>query len=98
MSDEETTTKRKRSTNPFSQYKKAKTAADRARRAYDRADDLREKAEAAAYKAEELRKKKDALEEEEAKAYDVLQEALAALDTDTDEVADDDEEEDDGDE
>jgi hypothetical protein len=90
---EEQKTRKPRSTNPFSQYKKAKAAADRARRAAARADDLRQKAQEAADKAAELVARKEELEEAEQAAYDALQQALADLGEDDGETGDDEDDE-----
>lgn len=87
-------TRRPRSTNPFSQYKKAKAEADKARRAAARADALAEKAQEAAEKARQASEKLPELEAAEQAAYDALQQALADLDTNTDDVEDYDEDDD----
>jgi hypothetical protein len=79
---------RNRTPNPFTQYKKAKAAADRARKAATRAVDLEEKARVASEKANALTAVKDELEQAEAEAYDALQAALADLNTDTDSLDD----------
>jgi len=83
---EETKTRKPRSTNPFSQYKKAKVEADKARRAAARAEALAEKAQEAAEKAREAADRLPELEAAEQAAYDALQAALADLDTNTDDV------------
>jgi hypothetical protein len=90
MSDTETKT---RTPNPFTAYKKAKAAADRARKAAGRAVELEEKARVAAERAAALTALKDELEEEEGNAYDALQAALADLNTDTDSLDDENDEE-----
>jgi hypothetical protein len=92
MSDEQPQ-KRHRTPNPFTTYKKAKAAADKARRLAAKAAELREKAEAAAVKAEQAAADLPELEAAEQAAYDALQAALADLDTDTDDVEEYDEDE-----
>lgn len=75
---------RTRTPNPFTAYKKAKAAADKARKAAGRAVDLEERARIAKEKADVLVAEKDELEQAEADAYDALQAALNDLNTDTD--------------
>lgn len=70
---------RTRKKNPLVEYEKARTFADRARRAHDRAADLATKAYAALEKANELAARKDDAEVAEADALEALQNHLDAL-------------------
>lgn len=83
---EQITTRKPRSANPFSVYKRAKAEVDKARRAAARAEALAEKAHVAADRAREATERLPELEQAEQAAYDALQRALADLDTNTDDV------------
>lgn len=94
MTHHEETATRTRKKNPLVEYEKARTFADRARRAHSRAADLAEKARVAAEKADVLAALKGTAESDEADALDALQGHLDALknpliEPDDDEAGDD---------
>lgn len=78
MSDEDQKPKRTRKANPFTTWKKAQAAADRARRAAQRTAKLAAEAEEARKVAADAAELLSAAELEEQTAYTALQEALKA--------------------